>query len=511
MQKKPSFPTQIIIGALLVTTIIGAASIWVTSGAISTTNKAANKVTEFYLRELAGRRSQMVQAAINEEFEEMERVLELVEPADLVSQDTLRSFLGKTETAYGSDEFAFVDEDDVVYTRYTTYSGGSRYGFLSDGTLDEGKVISTTDIYGASKRVCLAVPISGLTFLDKGLKACFVEVNIEEIVQGLDFDAKDANTSFCMYYQNGENLTSLDFGSIGAGQNLYETMHATLGEGEWDEFSKSFAGGKQGGVEFSYNGVRQTLYYAPVPETNWVLTVLVADNLIQDQVRSVGSEMVARSSVLIIVTGLTLLAFFVAIIIRTRKQSAALLEIERKNTRDAGERAQRSERELGEVKQIAYKDALTGAKNKHAYSEREIDLDMQIREGTVGELAVVVCDLNGLKFVNDTYGHKAGDEYIRSAYKLICGLFEHDSVYRIGGDEFVILMQGSDYEHRDRLLGEFNRRVEKNIARGEVVIAAGMAEREPEDELLQATFRRADERMYYRKAQLKKMGAKTRE
>ena len=75
----------------------------------------------------------------------------------------------------------------------------------------------------------------------------------------------------------------------------------------------------------------------------------------------------------------------------------------------------------------------------------------------------------------------------------------------------MIMMQGSDYEHRDRLLGEFNRRVEKNIARGEVVIAAGMAERESEDELLQATFRRADERMYYRKAQLKKMGAKTRE
>ena len=174
-------------------------------------------------------------------------------------------------------------------------------------------------------------------------------------------------------------------------------------------------------------------------------------------------------------------------------------------------RARRSEEELGAVRQLASTDPLTGVKSKHAYVTREATIDGQIEAGTLTELAVAVCDVNGLKHVNDTFGHQAGDEYIRSASRLICQVFQHSPVFRIGGDEFVVILTGNDYDNRIALMEQLNYQVESNIGTDEVVIAAGLAELLPGEETsLRMVFERADGLMYKRKQELKAMGARTR-
>ena len=85
---------------------------------------------------------------------------------------------------------------------------------------------------------------------------------------------------------------------------------------------------------------------------------------------------------------------------------------------------------------LAYRDALTGVKNKTAYQDTESRFEEEMRQGKP-EFAVVVLDINGLKKVNDTYGHDFGDMLIISACRLICKTFQHSPVYRIGGDEFA--------------------------------------------------------------------------
>ena len=82
-------------------------------------------------------------------------------------------------------------------------------------------------------------------------------------------------------------------------------------------------------------------------------------------------------------------------------------------------------------------------------------------------------------------------------------LYAHSPVYRIGGDEFVVILQKDDFGQKESLLAELNRRSERNIDAGGVVIAAGMAEYEEEDSLVEEVFHRADQRMYARKKQLK--------
>ena len=160
--------------------------------------------------------------------------------------------------------------------------------------------------------------------------------------------------------------------------------------------------------------------------------------------------------------------------------------------------------EAQKAKRMAYRDALTGVKSKLAYLDTLKDLEVRVNEGSLTEYGVVVFDLNGLKAINDTKGHDEGDEYIKSACRLICRNYDHSPVFRIGGDEFTAILEGNDYENRDSLLEAFERSVEENGRDGKVIIASGMAVYQPgEDTSYNDVFRKADKRMYERKMQLK--------
>ncbi len=147
-------------------------------------------------------------------------------------------------------------------------------------------------------------------------------------------------------------------------------------------------------------------------------------------------------------------------------------------------------------------DALTGVKNKHAYVDVEARLNHQIEEGLPVEFALVVCDVNGLKQVNDTLGHRAGDRFLQRARTIICNSFKNSPVFRVGGDEFAVLMQGQDYAHAEEQLAALEEINRRNLAAGDITIACGLA-RYAGDRNVSAVFERADARMYANKRSLK--------
>ncbi|WP_321002526.1 diguanylate cyclase domain-containing protein [Eisenbergiella porci] len=160
---------------------------------------------------------------------------------------------------------------------------------------------------------------------------------------------------------------------------------------------------------------------------------------------------------------------------------------------------------------LAYRDGLTGVKNKTAYQEAVKRLEEQIRTG-LPAFAVVVLDLNGLKVVNDTYGHDFGDMLIIDASRLICKSFSHSPVFRIGGDEFVVLLEGGDYDQYSRLLELFEQTVNEYnrtaMPGSHISIARGIAVFGSETDLTFAdVFKRADNAMYQNKAAIKRGAA----
>lgn len=157
-----------------------------------------------------------------------------------------------------------------------------------------------------------------------------------------------------------------------------------------------------------------------------------------------------------------------------------------------------------ENERLAIIDPLTGVKNKHAYLTEQSKLDAAISEKRAGEFAIVVCDVNNLKKVNDTLGHKAGDEYIRDACRMVCEIFQHSPVYRVGGDEFAVIIRGRDYLIRKELMIALHERSVDHTRNGGAVVSGGLSEFAPgTDANAHSIFERADQLMYEEKKLLK--------
>ena len=107
-----------------------------------------------------------------------------------------------------------------------------------------------------------------------------------------------------------------------------------------------------------------------------------------------------------------------------------------------------------EMRQAANIDALTHVKNKRALFGEEERLDREIREGAA-HFAVAMIDMNNLKKINDSYGHEKGDEAILDLCAAICSTFKCSPVFRTGGDEFVVILERNDLEHKDQLTASF--------------------------------------------------------
>ncbi len=161
---------------------------------------------------------------------------------------------------------------------------------------------------------------------------------------------------------------------------------------------------------------------------------------------------------------------------------------------------------LGTAMDIANHDSLTGVRNHHAYIKMTEELDLLIKANRAPEFAIAILDVNGLKTINDTLGHNAGDRYIKSASAMICSLFAHSPVFRIGGDEFAVILKGKDYTNRERIIHNIRDSIHENIKKGAVTFAAGISEfTEGYDKKTADVFERADKFMYENKKHIKKL------
>lgn len=167
------------------------------------------------------------------------------------------------------------------------------------------------------------------------------------------------------------------------------------------------------------------------------------------------------------------------------------------------------EDQVKDLNRKAYVDPLTMVRNKSAYNEYIKKLQEQLDRDEVIDLAIGIFDCNDLKSINDQYGHEKGDIYIKNACSMICKVFGHSPVFRIGGDEFAIILMNSDFSNRDELVAQLDKKQEErnSVVKSiweRVHIAHGIAVYDHElDDELSDTARRADKSMYDNKRKMK--------
>ena len=165
---------------------------------------------------------------------------------------------------------------------------------------------------------------------------------------------------------------------------------------------------------------------------------------------------------------------------------------------------------MSNVQAQAYRDSLTGLKNRTAYAEAVIKMEKRIAEEEP-RFGVAIFDMNNLKIANDTYGHEQGNELIVRVAKLIAGVFYRSVIYRVGGDEFVVILEDADYDEYESLFETFEDLcAEEQFSFDDVNIpisvAYGVAIYDKEiDSSFENVFHRADGLMYRKKREMKEL------
>jgi diguanylate cyclase (GGDEF)-like protein len=155
-------------------------------------------------------------------------------------------------------------------------------------------------------------------------------------------------------------------------------------------------------------------------------------------------------------------------------------------------------------------DSLTHVRNKGAFLIATEELQEQINNGSIDpNFALGEFDCDGLKRINDEYGHDKGDIYLKKACRTISDVFKRSPVYRVGGDEFFIILKNEDFHNLKFLLERFDVVVNEINASADapweqVWLSKGFAIYDPaEDNLVQKIMQRADKLMYENKRESK--------
>ena len=318
-----------VIGSLLIAAILILGTYWSGQKAQQDTEKAVSSVSKLYLDELAGRREQVVSSALKRNIGNMQTAVSLLTNEDLSDTAHLQAYQQRMKQLYTLEKFAFVDTDGLIYTANGTMNDIDKYSF--DYNNIDTPEISVRDDGGGSKSVIIAVPVERLPLDGKTLTVCFMEIDMNTMLEGVSLQSDNNNTTFCnIYTKNGTALTDMVLGGLASEDNLLKAMeHADFdGDVTAGDLRSDFEKGKAGVVSFTYNEIKETLSYTPIDGTDWMLTYLIRESVISENISSVSQGIITRSLVQSFLTALVLLAMFLFIFLQSKKNAKLAIEKE---------------------------------------------------------------------------------------------------------------------------------------------------------------------------------------
>ncbi len=368
------------IAVVAVVLVFGSWLMWQSSQ--KATEDAVRSVSTFYLDELAGRRKQVVETNLANNIEHMQTALNLLTEDDLSDMAHLQAFQAQIKQLYNLEKFAFVDENGLIYTSLGTQDNINEYGFNPQSLT--GPEISVKDLHSNQKKVVIAVPLNNIPFIGHTLVACFMEIDMQVLIDGLSLQSDSNGATFCnLYTTDGVSLTNLVLGGLASEDNLLDALSAArFNDGSSAAaVIRDFQEGKSGIVSFTYGDTQETLAYVPVPNTDWMLTYLVRENVISEQISDVTTGLTIRGILQTVITALVLLMVAGLLIAQTRRSARFAIEREAAETEarvkqeEMEQRLALQEKLLAQEKQRAQQDKMITALASDYRSVYYIDLD----------------------------------------------------------------------------------------------------------------------------------------
>ena len=282
---------------------------------------------------------------------------------------------------------------------------------------------------------------------------------------------------------------------------------------------------KENSAQYVYNGVLKEAVWLPL-SNGMYLNITVPVDETQGEWRGLIWEILICAVIAMIIAGV-FLVFYLGLITRPLEQlTEAAEQVDKGNfdislsydqddeigrlTKSFKKLSGNMKAHINALNEQVFIDSLTHVKNKGAFLIAIEELQEQINNGSVDpNFALGAFDCDGLKRINDEYGHDKGDLYLKKACRTISDVFKRSPVYRVGGDEFFIILKHEDFHNFKFLVERFDIVVDEINASTEepweqVWLSKGFAIYDPaQDNLVQKIMQRADKLMYEDKRERK--------
>ncbi|MGN1338998.1 MAG: response regulator [Oscillospiraceae bacterium] len=311
----PFYIAVLLISAIL----ISCTALWIIN-ANKTSEQTINLLGEFYLEEITERNVDSIVSTIENKSEQIKKAVNELDSEYLKDEESVRKYISLIQSLNGLDIFALVDENGMVYTADSTFSGISRFGFLSEEITEP--VYYTIKNYGSNTMVAVAVPVEHESTYGIHVVSCFTAVNSEKIISSKDLQ-KQENRTYCrMFDRDGNNLVSIS-GEYPNGRNLFDIYaeSATFASGYSLEKMKSdWQNGNEGYCVYYREGTGNTyVYYKAVPGTDWIITSLMRESNINEFVENGTKKLAIYSIILVTIVAVSLISLFLYILSAANK------------------------------------------------------------------------------------------------------------------------------------------------------------------------------------------------
>ncbi len=325
-----SLPVAIVGGVLVAFTLIFG-TIYSGHRARQDTEDAVTSVSLLYLDELAGRREQVVASSLKRHISDLQTAVSLMTEDDTSTPEKLMSYQSRMKKLYTLEKFAFIDTNGVIYTSRGTQNNIDEYN-IDYKNISEPQ-IGLKDTLSPQKKVIVAIPVEGLSLEGNIFTVCFMEIDMNTMLEGVSLTSDNNGTTFVnIYTKDGVALTNMVLGGLAQEDNLLSALENAdfEGSGSASSVKEDFANGRNGVATFTYEGIKETLSYTNVDGTDWMLTYLIRESVIGDKIGSVSEGIIVRSLVQTGLTVVILVLMFMVLYVQNKR--AALLELDKERS-----------------------------------------------------------------------------------------------------------------------------------------------------------------------------------
>ncbi|MGN1349820.1 MAG: response regulator [Anaerovoracaceae bacterium] len=299
---------------IVIAVICISTAVWIHNSQ-NASEQTINDLCEFYLEEITERNTANIISELEKNTKQMQMAIEVLNQDYLSSEAGIREYTGMVQQINGLDMFALIDDNGMVYTADSTFSGISRFPFLSEEITETR--IQLVNSFGTKTMVLIAEPVELASPSEIRIVSCLTGVNIEKIISAVQLQSEENKTYCRLFNKDGTNLINIK-GDYPNGQNLFDVYSegTVFAEGySLEKMKEDWSSGTEGYAVYSRKNSGNTyMYYKNVPGTDLMLTSLMRESNISQVVNSGTRKMMGASTVFMVCVIIALLGLFLVIV-----------------------------------------------------------------------------------------------------------------------------------------------------------------------------------------------------